>query len=693
MFRKTALLMMLLVLFGVFDAALAGQHPWDEKRIYYVVEYAGKLREKGYFVRHPGSYDKRPCTVYEEEKFTYSEYDNQNPTRSASIRTLTTPTGDAIQRNEQVGIGEPGTETVIVEEGEARFDATGFYGRPSRVPVPPGVLFEVTGEWLAQRQLRKGATFGADIIDRLGRRVVTEEVELLETVGSGTPQVWLARFSSPGRPPMLVRFTSDGRLLRMESAGLVYQVVGRDDYERGRIPRFAAPAADGGQPPPQAVRPTLNDGDYMNVDYPEFQTQATPEIASAVEPAGGRYIPIGEAIPAWDNFSWIILFAEPPYEWQNTLNTSPYSRVEFSGVSTVVTALRNAPRVDADAIFPMNVPPDIQPYLFHSDAIPSSHPAIIDAAYQAVADTETRREETNVLRAVSFLAGWINQNVEITEWASYGSSALDALNSRVGDSLAHARLFSAMARTLGVPTRVCQGLLAYTGRAVHHFWAEAWINGVWVPVDTTVSRVGLPAGYIMAETTMGEGVFLFDFANFLRTPGLTITLASAGRETPGGQLAELRVGDRSSYAFAEDDWMANLYWGFALRLPPDWLGSAKLNSVEMSSPDRAASVKCEALAGDYGAGKEELDSNVASLRQNLSRFKLVDSRVVSFDADGAAPALFIDFTCTEGGVNLRCRQYVIPRRQRAFRISFWAEASQFNKYAPAFDGILATFEY
>lgn len=687
MFRKLAFLLIMSALchLGAAVAVPAGEHPWNDKRIYYVMEHMGKLREKGYFVRRPGSFQKQPCIVIEEEKFFYSDYDDQNPTRSIRIRTSTAPTGEALQRNEEVVIGEPGSETVTVESGEARIDASGYFGRSARIPVPPGVLFEVSGEYLAQQKPRQGATYSVSVIDRLARGVMTEHVEIIEQIGSN-PVVWLAEFTSPGRPPMQVRFTADGRLLRLESSGLVYQVVGREDYERGRIPRHGPPP-----PPPTQANPInpLNDYDYDNVDF-GGSYGGEPSTMAAV---GSPFIPIGETVPAWDNFAWIILFAGPPHEWYSMITTSDYAQMDYTGVSATITAIRNAPRVDSQATFPMQVPPDIQPYLVHSEVVPSNQPAIIDAAYQAVADVDTKREETNVLRAVSYLAGWINQTVAQTEWAGYGSSASDALANRSGDSLAHARLFAAMARTLGIPTRVCQGLLAHTGRAVHHCWAEAWINGVWIPVDTTVSRVGLPAGYVLAERAMGDGAFQFDFAQFMRQRGLTLTLASAGRDTPNGQVAELTVGDRRTYAYAEDDWLANLYWGFALRLPPEWLGSARLNSVEMSSPDRKASVKCEALAGDYGAGKAELDSNIASLRSNLGKFKLVDSRVVSFDPDGATPALFMDFTCTQDGVNLRCRQYVVPRRQRAFRISFWAEANDFNKYTASFDAILASFEF
>ena len=142
---------------------------------------------------------------------------------------------------------------------------------------------------------------------------------------------------------------------------------------------------------------------------------------------------------------------------------------------------------------------------------------------------------------------------------------------------------------------------------------------------------------------------------FLQNRQLTLELVSAGRETPSRHPAELVVGDRRTYAATEGDWLANLYWGFALRLPPGWLGSAHLDSVEISSPDREANIKCEALYGEYRAGQPELDGNIQMLGDNLENFRLIDSRIVSFDAEGATPALFIDFACDQGGQNLRCR--------------------------------------
>ncbi|MCD8349050.1 MAG: hypothetical protein LUC93_00375, partial [Planctomycetaceae bacterium] len=109
--------------------------------------------------------------------------------------------------------------------------------------------------------------------------------------------------------------------------------------------------------------------------------------------------------------------------------------------------------------------------------------------------------------------------------------------------------------------------------------------------------------------------------------------------------------------------------------------------------DGVGSVKCEALEGDFRAGRAELESTVASLREGLSRFNVIESRVVTFDDEGATPALYIDFTCEEDGVVLRCKQYVVPRRQRAYRISFWAPQNRFGRYSADFDSILASFEF
>lgn len=665
---------------NAFGVSLAqgrdSSHPWDYKRVYYVIEYLGQLREKGFFVRRPGSYQRQPCIIYDEEKTSNALLNGLPVTRVFRSKTITSLSGSALFRNEEAIMGEMGMETVAIRDGLAEIRANGYFGQPIDLPVPPGTLFEISGEWLAANSPQSGKRLGVDVLDREGRRVLRENVVYgnREPGTEGNPDVWVAEFAGDGEQPMLARFTRDGRLLRLEGEGLIYQVVSREEYGQGRI----------------SSRQSL------------FRSGEEEEYAAAIGgPGAVRYggtgqapaISIGAAIPGWDTFVWLVIQAGPPGMWDRTLQTSEYAQIDNLGGYYSITAVRNAPRVDVNLTLPMQTPSEIQPFLGTHQLVPSQNNAIIRAARAAVADTETRRPESNALRAVSYLAGWINQEIGFESTFQPNIAAPDVLSARSGDSLGHARLFVAMARSLGIPSRVCQGLLVQTGQAVFHAWAEAWIGGVWVPVDTTVSRVGLPAGYILVERSGPDTSLAGDFVEFLRLPQLTLTMISAGRETPLGALAELTVNERRTYAAYEGDWLANLYWGFAMRLPAGWNGKAGLNNVTIQSPDREASVTCEALQGDFRVGQSELDSNIENLRSNLRAFRLIDSRLVSFDTDGATPALFMDFACEQNGKNWRCRQYVLPRRQRAFRISFWAPADYYDSYAAHFDSIIASFEY
>ncbi|MDR1536287.1 MAG: transglutaminase domain-containing protein [Planctomycetota bacterium] len=649
----------------------AGEHPWNDKRVYYVVVQDGLLREKGYFIRRTGSWRKNHCVVTEEDRFYFQPGERLTPARSVKIRTITTPEGAAIQRHEEVVIGDPGRENLLVEAGEIRFENTGSYGSPSRLAAPAGVIFDIGGEWLAARRLEAGASFSAEVIERRARRIRSETVvlrERIETPGRDGPAVWLAEFNSPGRSPLLARFTSDGRLIRMETDRLVYQVVGRDDFELGRLPDWRPEALPEPAPAPE-------------------------ESSPVPEPAPGPGIHAGPGVPAWDGFAWATFRTAPYGAWEGAVAASEYSQLQTGGNETILVVRRNAPGIDSLASFPLQVPPDILAYLATSPELPAADPAVIEAARLAVMDARTRQEEHNAIRSVSYLAGWINHNIQPLPWGEGDGRAARTLAARAGDSLAQARLFAAMARALGAPSRICLGMLIRPGRAVPQAWAEIWINGVWIPVDVAVNRVGLPAGYVLAERSGPEGTIQGDFLDFLASPGLSLNLISAGRETPGGGLAELVAGDRRTYAHAEGDWLANLYWGFALRLPPGWLGSARLDSVEASDPERLARMKCEALPGDYGSSRDDLDQLLAELRAGFDRFRVIDSRVAAFDAEGAVPVLFVDFACQDGGETLRCRQYLAPRRQRAFRLSFWAPANRFDEFAPAFDGILASLEF
>jgi hypothetical protein len=54
-------------------------------------------------------------------------------------------------------------------------------------------------------------------------------------------------------------------------------------------------------------------------------------------------------------------------------------------------------------------------------------------------------------------------------------------------------LFAAMARSQGVPARICAGKIYSMGLFVTHFWNEVYIDGRWLTIDATAENPAVPA--------------------------------------------------------------------------------------------------------------------------------------------------------------------------------------------------------
>jgi len=74
-------------------------------------------------------------------------------------------------------------------------------------------------------------------------------------------------------------------------------------------------------------------------------------------------------------------------------------------------------------------------------------------------------------------------------------SATDVLASRAGDCHEHTVLFTALARSAGIPTRMVAGLVYYDGRLYYHAWPEVWL-GAWIPVDPTFGQAPADATHL-----------------------------------------------------------------------------------------------------------------------------------------------------------------------------------------------------
>lgn len=128
-------------------------------------------------------------------------------------------------------------------------------------------------------------------------------------------------------------------------------------------------------------------------------------------------------------------------------------------------------------------PPDSR-YLAAQEGIEASSPQLIATAQQIAA------AKTGALDRARALAHWTAQFLADT--VDDSGSAVAALEKRSGNCQTHAKLYTALARASGIPTRFVAGLVSQDGKGfLYHSWAESWLDGRWVAVDPTFDQ--LPA--------------------------------------------------------------------------------------------------------------------------------------------------------------------------------------------------------
>jgi len=95
-------------------------------------------------------------------------------------------------------------------------------------------------------------------------------------------------------------------------------------------------------------------------------------------------------------------------------------------------------------------------------------------------------QEDLVKVLASWTAEWLQDSIDDS------GSAVESFKSRKGNCQTHARLYTALARAAGIPTRFVSGLVHLEGKGfLYHSWAESFIGERWVPVDPTYNQ--LPA--------------------------------------------------------------------------------------------------------------------------------------------------------------------------------------------------------
>ena len=151
---------------------------------------------------------------------------------------------------------------------------------------------------------------------------------------------------------------------------------------------------------------------------------------------------------------------------------------------------------------------ELAQFLEPSVYIQADHPAI-----QAKA-TEVLDGETNSWKAAAKLCQWVHESVSDKNLQTGFGSSLQTLESLEGDCTEHTVLFIALARSAGIPARICAGMVFQRDAFYYHFWPEVYV-GEWIAMEPTLGQLQADANHIqLAGSTLesdsmleyGEGV-------------------------------------------------------------------------------------------------------------------------------------------------------------------------------------------
>jgi hypothetical protein len=120
-------------------------------------------------------------------------------------------------------------------------------------------------------------------------------------------------------------------------------------------------------------------------------------------------------------------------------------------------------------------------------------PVIEHSLTQALEEANGRSE----LAKVAAVVRWSGKRLQGGRAMPAMASAAEAISNRGGDCTEYAAVVVALLRKAGIPSRMALGLV-FDGKGFQfHAWAEAYIEGCWIPADASYRRVGFPPAYIM----------------------------------------------------------------------------------------------------------------------------------------------------------------------------------------------------
>jgi hypothetical protein len=100
-------------------------------------------------------------------------------------------------------------------------------------------------------------------------------------------------------------------------------------------------------------------------------------------------------------------------------------------------------------------------------------------------------DETDPWKKAKRIERWVHDNMTNKNFTEAFATASQVAQTLEGDCTEHAVLAAAMCRAAGIPSRTAFGLVYVDmprPSMGFHMWAEAYVNGQWMPIDGTLGR-------------------------------------------------------------------------------------------------------------------------------------------------------------------------------------------------------------
>ncbi len=147
---------------------------------------------------------------------------------------------------------------------------------------------------------------------------------------------------------------------------------------------------------------------------------------------------------------------------------------------------------------------ELAPFLKSTVYIQAEHPMIWSKA------VEVLDGELNAWKSAEKLCLWVYKSIHDKNLKVGFGSALQTLESLEGDCTEHTVLMIAMARSVGIPARVCAGLVFQHDAFYYHFWPEVYV-GEWVAMEPTLGQTQADANHIQLAGSKLESDSMLEF--------------------------------------------------------------------------------------------------------------------------------------------------------------------------------------